>query len=202
MPHHATLKSMCMDTVIFFGLFAIVGHMSINLWERLMIQTELTNMKTSLHTLKNTVNNIGYAYDKLHKEVKGLTVTADFKKSGVSLKKELYEKSNNKPTCNNRNKVFNNLQLQTKEHPKNDKKTEASLVSSKSVQNILYNTKSFPSRNVSTVTRYPPKSTGVGLDTTKFIKLEECIDSKENNEIHKCHGNYECYDNNCNNWKF
>ncbi|KAJ8728295.1 hypothetical protein PYW08_016680 [Mythimna loreyi] len=67
-----SFKTVCVDTVLFFAMFALVGHITINYWERYTIQNELYSMKHSLYTLKDTIGNIGKAYDSLHNELKVL----------------------------------------------------------------------------------------------------------------------------------
>lgn len=47
-----SLKNVCVDTVLLFVMLAVVGHFTINFWERFTLQSELTNMKHSLHSLK------------------------------------------------------------------------------------------------------------------------------------------------------
>ncbi|XP_063825462.1 uncharacterized protein LOC135075021 [Ostrinia nubilalis] len=84
MPRQRTLRSIFIDMVVFVGMFALLGHLSINFWERFVIQSELSNMKTSLHSLKETINRIGYAYDNLHRELLGLAEIAEKKQSKES----------------------------------------------------------------------------------------------------------------------
>lgn len=52
MPRQKSLRTVCVDSVLFFALFALAGHLTINFWERYTIQSELSSMKSSLHTLK------------------------------------------------------------------------------------------------------------------------------------------------------
>ncbi|XP_022830986.1 uncharacterized protein LOC111359624 [Spodoptera litura] len=74
-----SLKNVCVDTVLLFVMLALVGHLTINFWERFTLQSELSNMKHSLHSLKDTINNIGKAYDGLHTELKDLVNVVDKK---------------------------------------------------------------------------------------------------------------------------
>ncbi|XP_035433306.2 uncharacterized protein LOC118264781 isoform X2 [Spodoptera frugiperda] len=74
-----SLKNVCVDTVLLFVMLAVVGHFTINFWERFTLQSELTNMKHSLHSLKDTITNIGKAYDGLHTELKDLVKIVDHK---------------------------------------------------------------------------------------------------------------------------
>ncbi|XP_026324857.1 uncharacterized protein LOC113233852 [Hyposmocoma kahamanoa] len=77
MPDRKFIKTLFIETVLFISLFALFSHMAVNFWERHVIQKELVKMKSSLYTLKGTVNNIGLAYDHLHDELKTLVVFAD-----------------------------------------------------------------------------------------------------------------------------
>lgn len=52
MPRQKSFKTVCVDSVLFFALFALAGHLTINFWERYTIQNELSTMKNSLHNLK------------------------------------------------------------------------------------------------------------------------------------------------------
>ncbi|PZC86553.1 hypothetical protein B5X24_HaOG209272 [Helicoverpa armigera] len=72
-----SFKSVCVDTVLFFAMFALVGHLSINFWEKYTIQSELTIMKQSLNSLKDTITNIGKAYDNLYSELRELFIMVD-----------------------------------------------------------------------------------------------------------------------------
>lgn len=41
-----------LEAVIFIAIFIILGHMTVNLWERVYIKSEITKMKNSLTSLK------------------------------------------------------------------------------------------------------------------------------------------------------
>lgn len=52
MPTTKSLKLLLMESLLFISLFAVLGHLSVNFWERFVIQKELSKMKSSLYTLK------------------------------------------------------------------------------------------------------------------------------------------------------
>lgn len=52
MPRNKSLKTLFVETVMFVTLFALVSHLSVNFWERYVIQKELVKMKSSLNMLK------------------------------------------------------------------------------------------------------------------------------------------------------
>lgn len=52
MPRTKSFKALFLDVVVFVGMFALLAHLSISIWERFIIQSELSNVKTSLHSLK------------------------------------------------------------------------------------------------------------------------------------------------------
>ncbi|CAH1645389.1 unnamed protein product [Spodoptera littoralis] len=169
-----SLKNVCVDTVLLFVMLALVGHLTINFWERFTLQSELSNMKYSLHSLKDTINNIGKAYDGLHTELKDLVKVVDNKQHLVpecKHKKEAKDRCKTEP-CLEHRKV-NDIQVQTavtdtlKVGPRvlltKDKQTGHDGHAHKSTSPII--------RNAATNTKNPLKSVGIMSDLSK-VELE------------------------------
>lgn len=52
MPRQKSIKTVIAEALMLCGMAVVVGQMASNFWERFMLKTELSNMKTSLYTLK------------------------------------------------------------------------------------------------------------------------------------------------------
>ncbi|XP_049869407.1 uncharacterized protein LOC126369157 [Pectinophora gossypiella] len=112
MPRPKSLKTLFLETVLFISLFAMVGHLSVNFWERYVIQTELSKMKTSLHSLKETINHIGIAYDNLHKELKDLAEIAEKNPVKQAIQRKAPDKPERKSQSNLAQAILHDIQLQ------------------------------------------------------------------------------------------
>lgn len=151
MPRQKSFKTVCVDSVLFFALFALAGHLTINFWERYAIQNELSSMKNSLsnlrvsfspkrnvngesfclntlNTLQNTITNIGNAYDNLHTELTDLIDVVDPSPGTVVIPSHNYKKLKDPEAKRCKNKPYLNrrdprdIQVQALITKRNDKK--------------------------------------------------------------------------------
>jgi hypothetical protein len=171
---------------------------------------------TSLIYFQETIHKIGYAYDNLHRELTGLTEKTERKKSSAAFTRKDIQAPQSKKVQSLDKRVLRDIQIQAITKAKNHStlmipfcynKTAQSLVrniKNKSTQCLLSDKNKIISRNVSTITRYPLKSTGVGNEAYKRECKEDYCKQKTKSShpnIHKCCKDYECY-NPYDNWKF
>ncbi|CAH0397795.1 unnamed protein product [Chilo suppressalis] len=213
MPYHKSLTSLFIDLIVFVSMFALLGHLSMNFWERFIIQTDFSNMKTSLHTLKETINRIGYAYDTLHLELTELAAKTENKQTAATLisKKELKLSQSKKERSLDR-RTFNDMEIQAMIKERNATDITKSLHSNKTAQIFVNNKKDKTAqyseaekkntKSASTMTRFPLKSTGAGLGSDEY-KTDYNYNkyTKSRNNVEKCCKDRGCYNTN-ENWKF
>nr|XP_053607579.1 uncharacterized protein LOC128673630 [Plodia interpunctella] len=66
------VKALLVDAVVFLSFITLVGHLGLDIWQRYVVNFEIDNMKANLYSLKNTLDNILTAYDKLDNELNSL----------------------------------------------------------------------------------------------------------------------------------
>lgn len=167
--------------------------------------------------LQETIHRIGHAYDNLHHELQGLAKIADKNQSPeVTTEREpaTPQSKKNQFSNNNHHVIPVELLKKTKDHTT----LNVPLLIDKTIQhfipdNMMKNKtthvhekrKTCDGKNMSTITRYPPKSTGVGLDNEKCKTIcpteEYCKYRKTSTGVHQCCKDFECY-NPIYNWKF
>ncbi|XP_028026979.1 uncharacterized protein LOC114240590 [Bombyx mandarina] len=164
MPSRSTFKSLLIETALFIGLFVLAGHLSINFWERYVIQSELSLMKCSLHSLKDTINNIGKAYDNLQKEINAILKT-----EYIGTKLDMLEKKHNHKQFLDRRRLHE-LQMQVIIDAKNKKHNHYSVQEKNDTKK--------PIRNATTITRKALKPTAVGEEKkyNKDLRVLKCDD--------------------------
>lgn len=52
MPYSEDLKYICKNVVVFISLVSLVGQVTLNFYERVIMQSELNYMKMNLYALK------------------------------------------------------------------------------------------------------------------------------------------------------
>ncbi|CAH0579403.1 unnamed protein product [Chrysodeixis includens] len=188
MPRQKTFKTVCVDSFLFFALFALAGHLTINFWERYTIQSELSTMKNSLRNLKNTITNIGHAYDNLHTELTDLIDVVDSPPPKVVIPSQNYRKLKDSDKDNKRCKTksyFNrkpirDIQVQAVLTKRNDKErpgvgtlTDADIVASK-IRTVPQKDKSTGpmSKNTATNTKNSVMSTGITSDLSNSETMQ------------------------------
>ncbi|XP_035433305.2 uncharacterized protein LOC118264781 isoform X1 [Spodoptera frugiperda] len=197
-----SLKNVCVDTVLLFVMLAVVGHFTINFWERFTLQSELTNMKHSLHSLKDTITNIGKAYDGLHTELKDLVKIVDHKPHYVpehKHKREVKDRCKTEPSLEYRK--LNDIQVQTALTDTSKVGTQVLMTTDKQTGHDGHAHKSTGPviRNTGTNTKNPSNTVGVMSDLSKVeLDRRSLSDRPLNDLIHLhslnhlgCYKNYE-----------
>ncbi|XP_030024938.1 uncharacterized protein LOC115443611 [Manduca sexta] len=178
MPRRSSLKTLLIESMLFVSLFALVAHLSIHFWERYVIQTELSHMKYSLHSMKETINNIGNAYDVLHKDLKGLISAAE---NAISMDTSRKPEQGYKDKYTLDRRTLHNMRVQAMVKAKNERVGK----SHTKFKELTYKNAKPIAINATTITKYPPKSTGIGSNLTA-----ECCEDSCGRNVHKC---YEVY---------
>nr|XP_034830586.1 uncharacterized protein LOC117987660 [Maniola hyperantus] len=171
------LKKLLIEITLFITIVALAGHVTVNFWERYVVQDKLLEMKESLDHLKVTVNNIGYAYDDLQRDLIELARI----NSKSSIPRVLTQEPN---PCKNRrgfdHKVLEHLNLLFAKVAQDNDKTPHVLITDKNVGSTPVSNMALV-KNATTATRLPLKATAVGLETV--TELQKRL---ENECIHKC----------------
>ncbi|XP_039754328.1 uncharacterized protein LOC120629452 [Pararge aegeria] len=162
-------------------MVTLAGHLSVNFWERHVVQNKLSDMKNSLDHLKVTVHNMGYAYDDLQRDLLDL--------ARINFKPSITSRESKTESCKRKrgldHKILEHLnvlldKVNVNQNLVADQKPESIQVSNRDL-----------AKNATTVTRFPFKATAVGPGRTTVFKERpdenECIyNCRTKNSLRKC----------------
>ncbi|KAF9414868.1 hypothetical protein HW555_007337 [Spodoptera exigua] len=198
-----SLNNLYVRTFLVFAIVVLLGHLSINFWERFTLQSELTNMKHSLHLLKDTITNIGKAYDDLHTELKDLIKIVDDRQR---LRPECKHKRDAKDRCKTEPSIehrkLNDIQVQTVVTKSSGAGPRILMISDKQTghDGPEYKRMNTIHKNAATNTKNPPKSVGVMSDLSKLELERHPLNEKIHHHSYNhldCNKNYELSKNVC-----
>ncbi|KAI8436156.1 hypothetical protein MSG28_004245 [Choristoneura fumiferana] len=178
MPRQKSIKTIIAEALMLCGMVVVVGHMATNFWERFMLKSELTNMKTSLYTLKDAVNNIGTAYDNLYKELQVLTVEGK-----IPYKAELDKLPKIESSIKHDEAMQSQSIAQAQASIQARNMIDISTTFDKAVEDFIQQCKSQPVTNISTITSKCCPFSPIGLGLYGFDKFP--------NRLSKCF--HKCY---------
>ncbi|KPI93063.1 hypothetical protein RR46_14284 [Papilio xuthus] len=95
MPLKKSVTTMCIEAGLFLAAVVIATHLTVNVWEYFVLRSELSEINSSLHILKDTISHISSEYTKVNKELHELNSITNM----MSYSSELGEK--NLPTLRN-----------------------------------------------------------------------------------------------------
>ncbi|XP_045771442.1 uncharacterized protein LOC123871597 [Maniola jurtina] len=180
-------KKLLIEITLFIAMVALAGHVTVNFWEQYVVQDNLLEMKESLDHLKVTVNNMGYAYDDLQRDLIELA-KINSKSSKSSIPRVLTQEP---ISCKKRggldHKVLEHWNLL---FAQNNDKAPRVLITDKNVGSAPVPSMALV-KNATTATRLPLKATAVGSETvTEFQNLHEneCIyKCRARNSVRRCY---------------